>query len=231
MELSFEHGFAFILEADTERVFYDALLHFFAQKHPECILTEAIDTDNFERFYTVCGPFGSHIVRMNSVGTITQIHNSLSWYRNKCTGSKGKSFPWTVFLCYDTDSYNADVTKFYEGDWKNFRQQLERGRTSEVLDLAANAEIEDIFLQDLHGISEFMGLNSDLQPSDIPSGRKGSARLKQLFITQRKLGMTNKSYHKGERARELIGCLDLQKIVDTSPIPLNLIEKIFSNEF
>lgn len=76
-----------------------------------------------------------------------------------------------------------------------------------------------------------MGQKSDLQPSDIPSGRKGSARIKQLFITQRKPGTTNKSYHKGERARELMGCLDLQKIVDTCPIPLNLIEKIFSIEF
>lgn len=51
--------------------------------------------------------------------------------------------------------------------------------------MAVDADIEDIFLLDLHGISCFMGLDSDLTQEDIPSGRKGSAKLKQLFIEQR----------------------------------------------
>lgn len=38
MENSYEQGFAFILEAATELAFYDILLNFLAERHPECKL-------------------------------------------------------------------------------------------------------------------------------------------------------------------------------------------------
>lgn len=222
----FEHGFAFIMEADTEYQFYDALLHHFSRKHPECTLEMAQDSINFEPYYIVKGQFGKRIVRMNSVGTITQLHNSYSWYNSVCLAHSRSDF-WTVFLCYDTDSYNSDVSKFYEDDWLEFRNKLKKRQKTNVLDLAARADMEDVFLIDLHGISVFMGLTEDLTAHDVPSGRKGSSRMKQLFIAQRRLGKTDKCYHKGERARLLIDCLDFDKIIESNVLPLIHVEQIF----
>lgn len=165
---------------------------------------------------------------MNAVGTITQIKNSVHWFQNTCIHAKGKKIPWTVFLCYGTDSYNADITKFYEDDWKNFRKEISKGsRTVKIIDLAASAEIEDVFLLDLHGISQFLGLEEDLKPEDVPNGHKGSARLKQLILKQRQLNRTMVVYHKGERAKNLIKFLDLQKIMESDLLPLYHLEKIF----
>ena len=225
MEMDFEQGFAFIMEAETEHQFYEALLLHFANKHPKCKLEKVIDTDTYEPYYIVHGPFGHRIIRMNAVGTITQMHNSASWFNNKAALTK--NLLWTVFLCYDTDNYNADITKFYEDDWKDFRKRLSARRTKQIIDLAANADIEDIFLQDLHGISIYLGLDKDLSPQEIPGGRKGAVRLKKLLIHLRNQKKTSVFYHKGERARKLIDCLDLDKIIQSNIIPLNTLEIIF----
>jgi len=181
MEHDIEQGFAFILEGATEYQFYDALLQHFCAKHVGCRLEQRQDPENFELYYVLHGPFGKRMIRFNEVGTITQIHNSLSWVKNVCLATKGKAFPWTIFLCYDTDAYDADITKFYEDDWQEFRTKLAKRRIKKILDLAASADIEDVFLQDLHGIGVFMGLTQELCQADIPSGRKGSARMKQPF--------------------------------------------------
>ena len=228
MENSYEQGFAFILEAATELAFYDILLNFLAERHPECKLEKRTSDEIYEPFYVVQGPFGTRVIRMNAVGTITQIKNSVHWFQNTCIHAKGKKIPWTVFLCYDTDSYNADITKFYEDDWKNFRTEISNGsRPVKIIDLAASAEIEDVFLLDLHGISQFLGLEEDLKPEDVPNGHKGSARLKQLILKQRQLNRTMVVYHKGERAKNLIKFLDLQKIMESDLLPLYHLEKIF----
>lgn len=223
----FEHGYAFVLEGDTEREFYDALLHHFAEKRSQLELELQHDSITKEPYYVLCGYFGKRIIRMNSVGTITQIHNSYSWLQNSCLTNEKETFPWTVFLCYDTEEYQADVTKFYKGDWKSFRKRLSKTKRVNIVDLAADADIEDIFLLDLHGISIFMGLEQDLAEDDIPTGGKGSARMKQLFIAQRGKRKTKQYYHKGERARPLIDCLDFDKIIATSELPFSEVEKIF----
>ena len=232
MENSYEQGFAFILEAATELAFYDILLNFLAERHPECKLEKRTSDEIYEPFYVVQGPFGTRVIRMNAVGTITQIKNSVHWFQNTCIHAKGKKIPWTVFLCYDTDSYNADITKFYEDDWKNFRKEISKGsRTVKIIDLAASAEIEDVFLLDLHGISQFLGLEEDLKPEDVPNGHKGSARLKQLILKQRQLNRTMVVYHKGERAKNLIKFLDLQKIMESDLLPLYHLNSWIENAF
>ena len=80
-------------------------------------------------------------------------------------------------------------------------------------------------------MSCFMALDSDLTQEDIPSGRKGSAKLKQLFIEQRRLRRTQAVYHKGERAKDLIDALDMQKILDCSVLPFEQVEQIFKMEW
>ena len=109
----------------------------------------------------------------------------------------------------------------------NISAKLTTRRVKRIVDLAAKADIEDVFLQDLHGLSTYLKLQEDLVPTDIPRGRKGSARLKQLFIQLRNQGRTTMFYHKGERARELINCLNFETIIQSSILPLNLLEMIF----
>lgn len=70
-------GFAFVLEGATERVFYERLLYFFARKHPNCSIEKNQDSETFETFFTVRGPFGVRIIKMNAVGTITQMQKIL----------------------------------------------------------------------------------------------------------------------------------------------------------
>ena len=226
MENSYEQGFAFILEAATELAFYDILLNFLAERHPECKLEKRTSDEIYEPFYVVQGPFGTRVIRMNAVGTITQIKNSVHWFQNTCIHAKGKKIPWTVFLCYDTDSYNADITKFYEDDWKNFRKEISKGsRTVKIIDLAASAEIEDVFLLDLHGISQFLGLEEDLKPEDVPNGHKGSARLKQLAILKPEFGKINSwvrppcssfgtvSLHHGKQSTQFAVCSTASRVI------------------
>lgn len=226
MDGGFEQGFALILEAQTEYEFYQALVEHLARRHPECRIEKQVDPENFEPYYLVWGPFGKRIVRMNAVGTITQIHNSIQWFNNRCAALKNcKS--WTVFLCYDTDSYNADITKFYQDDWQMFRDRLSSEKVGRIVDLAASADIEDVFLQDLDGIRRFLGMEEELTCEMIPAGRKGSARLKQLLIQLRSQGKTTRYYHKGARARELIQCLDLDRVIKSGILPLEKLEEIF----
>ena len=224
MTNKYNKGIAFIAEGDTECQFYDALLKHYCKKHQDCSLSEEQDPANFETYYTLTGPFGIKIIRMNSVGTITQMHNSASWFNNICA-LKGDRYPWTVFLCYDTDEYNANITKFYQDDWQTFRARIAKRRAKRIIDLAADADIEDLMLLDLHGISRYMERKTDLTQDDIPKGRKGSARLKQLFIQQRALGETKMYYHKGDRARALIDCLDMDVICAGNLLQLDMIER------
>lgn len=48
MENSYEQGFAFILEAATELAFYDILLNFLAERHPECKLEKRTSDEIYE---------------------------------------------------------------------------------------------------------------------------------------------------------------------------------------
>lgn len=64
MENSYESGFAFVLEGATERVFYERLLYFFARKHPNCSIEKNQDSETFETFFTVRGPFGVRIIKI-----------------------------------------------------------------------------------------------------------------------------------------------------------------------
>lgn len=227
MDQEFEQGFALIMEAATEYQFYQALLLHYSKKHPECSMECLNDPVTFEPYYVIHGPFGKRVVRLNAVGTITQIHNSANWFSNRCLSGHPHTHSWTVFLCYDTDDYSDDVSKFYEGDWDAFRSQLSQLGVQSIIDLAASADMEDIFLLDLAGISRYMELAQPLTPEDIPFGRKGSARLKRLFAAQRQKQATGKVYHKGERARPLIDCLDLDHIIHENLLPLFQLEQIF----
>lgn len=209
-------GVAFILEGDTEKVFYYTLLCYFASKHPGSKVNKHMNPNSGEIFYSVSTDDKNVLIKFNVVGTISQITNSGSWFQNRCYG-ENKKLKWTAFLCYDTDSYNNDIGKFYDGDWKELRKSIEKNRNCTVIDFAAQADIEDIMLLDLDSIFNYL----DMSPLPIPSGKKGKRKMKKLF----RLKGNGFAYHEGNRAKDLIESLDFEKIISLSPIHFRDIEK------
>lgn len=212
----FTKGLAFILEGDTEKVFYLSLLQYLAEKNDALFEMRFTPSGN-DYFYVISKDDRNVIIKIKSVGTITQLVNSFSWFKNMCK-SAYPGINWTVFLCYDTDSYNDDISEFFEGDWDKLRKDLVRLRNVSIDDFAASADIEDIMLLDIDGICAFMN-----QPSvPIPSGRKGKAKMKKLFKSFGK-GI---AYHEGDRAEPMIKCLDFDKIIQSAPFDLQKLQTV-----
>lgn len=173
------------------------------------------DMDTTEDSYLICSSDDKRVVIMTSVNSVSQMTNSATWFERSCIGD----FPeisWTVFLCYDTDAYCSDITMFHEGDWARLRGSI-ASQASAFIDLAAEADIEDVILCDLPGVLSF------LRPppqTEVPPGNKGKTKLKKLH----RMVAVNKTYHSGERAKELIACLDMSVIKRNAPIPLEEID-------
>lgn len=155
------------------------------------------------------------LVMFNVVGTISQITNSGNWFEKRCYG-QFRNLGWTVFLCYDTDNYSQNISKFYEGDWKELRKTISKHKSCSIIDLAAHADIEDIMLLDLDSIFKFL----EIDPVPLPSGSKGKMKMKKLFRSKGQ----GCAYHEGNRAEPLIKSLDLDKIIYLSPVSLSQIE-------
>ena len=137
---------------------------------------------------------------------------------NRCC--KKYKILWTVYLCYDTDAPNANISKFYEGDWRILRQELEKAKAKFVVDLAASADIEDIMLYDIESILKYLGIP---MPEKLV-GRKGKAKMKALY---RSAGNT---YHEGDRAKAMIEQLDFSKITEKAPIDLQILQENLLNK-
>ena len=206
------YGLAFIVEGATDKIFYREYLSQLCKRSSFGFVK---DDNSQEDCFHIVFPVGQVTVMLNSVGSVTQMANSATWFHRVCIDEyhNGK---WTVFLCYDTDGYDADISKFYEGDWGRLRKTI-KPLADRVIDLAAKADIEDIILCDLPGVLSFLELPDDTL---IPSGNKGKTRLKKLY----RMVASNKVYHSGERARSLIANLDMARIKMKAPIPLNEID-------
>ena len=214
MEYIYEQAIAFIVEGDTEKEFYLSLLSFLGNKHG-AELTRQNSNEGTDISYLIKQGSKCVLVKFYGCDAISQVPKSGKWFNTQCVAKHKKEVSkWSVFLCYDTDNYKEDVTKFQEGDWSKLRATLKKAHT--IVDLAAAADIEDVMLEDLSGICSFIGCN-------IPEklvGRKGNVKLRNLFRDN------NSCYHKGRRARPLIDALDMQKIIDSNIIPLLTLENI-----
>lgn len=215
MTEEYTSGIAFVFEGETEKVFYHTLLKHFIKKHPGYELLEKQNEKTGENFHILSSESKRTIIKVNNVGTVSQVANSGFWFYNRCY-KENKSINWTVFLCYDTDSYSNDISKFHEGDWMELRKAIEKNRNCKVIDLAAQADIEDIMLLDSNSVFAFLGIS----PIPIPSGKKGKVKMKKIF----RLKGIDTAYHEGERARPLIESLDMEKIISLSTIPFVEIE-------
>lgn len=211
MDSSFGKGVAFIVEGDTEKVFYLSLLDFLCRKHG-CTLERHIVKDDPDIEYLITCGTERVLVKFTGFAEATTSQRA-NWFKSRCVNKYGKGHAWHVFLCYDTDNYLKDISRFYKGDWEVLRNKLRKAES--VTDVAASADIEDVMLQDLAGVCRY--LKSSI-PADLP-GRKGKVKMKKLF---RDNGVT---YHEGERARELIETLDMQAIIDSGIVPLSCIEQ------
>lgn len=85
------------------------------------------DLGTQEDRYAITTANGEKVVVMASVNSVSQMTNSATWFDRACVGENPK-IDWTVFLCYDIDEYNSDITKFHEGDWAMLRESLRNGR-------------------------------------------------------------------------------------------------------
>ncbi|MBQ8280464.1 MAG: hypothetical protein IJZ23_11525 [Roseburia sp.] len=209
----YTEGIAFILEGTTEKVFYKAYLDYLLKMESEASLVRDSSSEDGEIIF--CWSKGNKkiLIKFYVVGTITQVVHSGKWFLNRCC--KKHKIPWTVYLCYDTDSSNANISKFYEGDWKNLRQELEKAKAKRVIDLAASADIEDIMLYDIESIIAFLNVP---MPEKLV-GRKGKAKMKALYRS------AGKTYHEGDRAKDMIEALDFSKIVERAPICLQVLQE------
>ncbi len=217
VQLKKKSCFAFILEGDTEKEFYLTLLDFLCNKY-SATFNRSVNATTMDIDYIISLGSQEILTKFHVVNTIGQIPQSGRWFNAQCIKKYNRDYSWTVFLCYDTDGYKEEISKFYEGDWAILRSSLKRA--SNIFDIAASADIEDIMLTDLPNILKFLGLNETV----TLSGRKGKAKMKNLY---RSVGAT---YHEGRRAKLLIDSLDMQYLLDNAPIPLYKIEEeIFCN--
>lgn len=210
LDIDYKKGIAFILEGATEKVFYKTFMKWIAQNN-NCSFVKGESIDNGDIHFVWNNGSEKILIKFNVVGTVTQISHSNRWFYSKC--AKPYKIPWTVFLCYDTDNSENDISKFYQDDWKVLRNDLKKAKAKEIIDLAASADIEDIMLCDISGICKFLKI-------DVPDrikGRKGKTKMKALY---RSCGNT---YHEGDRAETMIESLDFQKIINDSPLELELL--------
>ena len=212
MSDDYTKGIAFIMEGATEKVFYRSFLQWLADNNEGCSFDKIDNLDIGEIAFEWKFGKESVLIKFNVVGTVTQIIHSGKWFANTC--AKKYKIPWQVFLCYDTDSPDKDISKFYEDDWKLLRDELKKAKAKGIVDLTASADIEDVMLVDLEGICKYLGIS---MPTEL-KGRKGKAKMKALY---RSCGNT---YHEGEKTADMVKKLDFQKIIDEGPIDLHRLE-------
>lgn len=95
------------------------------------------------------------------------------------------------------------------------RNKLKRADVKTVIDMAASADIEDLMLCDFLGVLAHLKLPA----GSLPSGRKGKAKMKNLF------NMAGRTYHEGDRAKSLIDALDKDVIIFQALVPYKELEK------
>lgn len=211
----YSEGIAFILEGHTEKVFYSEFMAYCAHKH-QLSLRPVNDGDGVNYVINRHNA-SSALVKLNNVGTVSQMTHSADWFNRSCI-DRHPDLDWTVVLGYDTDMYNSNISKFHQGDWARLRRTLKHN-SSKIIDMAAEADIEDIILCDYSSVLSYLDLPSD---TVCPSGRKGKVKMKRLHH----MVSLNFAYKAGEKARPLIQSLDWETLINTAPIPLQLLEDI-----
>ena len=209
MDVGYTKGVAFICEGETEKEFYYSLLERECRKVGVELIHQT-SQETSEVYDEITLPDKKIIIKSWDCGGIHNVNQAGPWFRTECT-LRYKTIEWLVFLCYDTETYQEDITAIGEKDWMTLEKNLPKKKVS-VYHVAAAADIEDAMLVDLEGICRFLSC----KPVNIEDlkGRKGKVKLKNLY---RANGQT---YHEGSRARDLIDSLDMEKIIESGILPL-----------
>ncbi len=215
--MSYTKGIAFIMEGSTEKVFYRSFMTWLANRQG-CKFEKIDALDTGEVLFEWINGEETILIKINVVGAVTQLVHSGKWFSNTC--AKRYRIPWNVYLCYDTDSHDYDISKFYRDDWKLLREELKKSKAKKIIDLAARADIEDVMLIDLLGICRYLGI----APPEKLAGRKGKAKMKALYRS------CGKTYHEGEKSADMVGKINYEKIIRDGPIPLNLLVEEFTDD-
>lgn len=215
--MSYTKGIAFIMEGSTEKVFYRSFMTWLANRQG-CKFEKIDALDTGEVLFEWINGDETILIKINVVGAVTQLVHSGKWFSNTC--AKRYRIPWNVYLCYDTDSHDYDISKFYRDDWKLLREELKKSKAKKIVDLAARADIEDVMLIDLLGICQYLGI----APPEKLTGRKGKAKMKALYRS------CGKTYHEGEKSADMVGKINYEKIIRDGPIPLNLLVEEFTDD-
>lgn len=215
--MSYTKGIAFIMEGSTEKVFYRSFMTWLANRQG-CKFEKIDALDTGEVLFEWINGEETILIKINVVGAVTQLVHSGKWFSNTC--AKRYRIPWNVYLCYDTDSHDYDISKFYRDDWKLLREELKKSKAKKIIDLAARADIEDVMLIDLLGICQYLGI----APPEKLAGRKGKAKMKALYRS------CGKTYQEGEKSADMVGKINYEKIIRDGPIPLNLLVEEFTDD-
>lgn len=217
MNMSYTKGIAFIMEGSTEKVFYRSFMTWLANRQG-CKFEKIDALDTGEVLFEWINGDETILIKINVVGAVTQLVHSGKWFSNTC--AKRYRIPWNVYLCYDTDNHDYDISKFYRDDWKLLREELKKSKAKKIVDLAARADIEDVMLIDLLGICRYLGI----APPEKLAGRKGKAKMKALYRS------CGKTYHEGEKSADMVEKINYEKIIRDGPIPLNLLVEEFTDD-
>lgn len=217
MNMSYTKGIAFIMEGSTEKVFYRSFMTWLANRQG-CKFEKIDALDTGEVLFEWINGDETILIKINVVGAVTQLVHSGKWFSNTC--AKRYRISWNVYLCYDTDSHDYDISKFYRDDWKLLREELKKSKAKKIVDLAARADIEDVMLIDLLGICRYLGI----APPEKLTGRKGKAKMKALYRS------CGKTYHEGEKSADMVEKINYEKIIRDGPIPLNLLVEEFTDD-
>lgn len=92
-EANYTGGIALIVEGATEKVFYSELIRLRALVHGATV-ERASDGDG-TNFSVTRQDGSSELVKINNVGTVTQMTNSAEWFLRACV-ARHRSIPWHV---------------------------------------------------------------------------------------------------------------------------------------
>lgn len=118
-----------------------------------------------------------------------------------------------VCCSFDTDVF--EVKNPLMVNWTSLAKSVKQLGIEDFIRVGVQSSIEDWILDDMENICEFLKLRSI--PNSL-KGNNGFSRLSDLYAKARK------TYQKGYATRELIGALDLGKIIQKRKEALNPLE-------
>ncbi|MCD8205880.1 MAG: hypothetical protein LUD29_04640 [Clostridia bacterium] len=222
----------FVLEGRTDVEFYITLMTYLCRNHSVGMEPVELDDSDDAVIYTLTTDEGKSLLFVKVLYSITKIPAKITNWFNIRRNKYGHGCKWTLFLCYDSDDYSYDTTDFGNNGsdgifskeyWISMEKEL--SSRAVVREMTAVADIEDVFLEDLNGVCEYVKSKktSEKDVCAVPiswTERKGKKKMEQLFREN------HIRYRPGHDAPELVKFLDMETIMNSDILPLKEMEQI-----